>query len=115
MIEFVGKGGSVSVKIVSVADGTYGERAGIISGDELLSINGNEIYDVLDYRFYMTDKKLEIELLYGSTLIDIENKHQIIIDDGHTADLGRSQPTDHDVIQQINKIRYRILNHNGKR
>lgn len=65
LIEFVGKGGSVSVKIVSVADGTYGERAGIVSGDELLSINGNEIYDVLDYRFYIQSKKLSLELLHN--------------------------------------------------
>ena len=52
----------MSVKIVDVAEGTYGEKAGIISGDELLSINGNEIYDVLDYRFYIQSKKLSLEL-----------------------------------------------------
>lgn len=53
----------MSVKIVSVSPGTYGEKAGIISGDELLSINGKEIYDVLDYRFYIQSKKLSLELL----------------------------------------------------
>ncbi|MBO5065947.1 MAG: DUF512 domain-containing protein [Clostridia bacterium] len=53
----------MSVKIIGVANGAYGERAGIESGDELLSINGNEIYDVLDYRFYIQSKKLTLELL----------------------------------------------------
>ena len=53
----------MSVKIVSVSSGTYGEKAGIISGDELLSINGKEIFDVLDYRFYIQSKKLSLELL----------------------------------------------------
>ncbi len=52
----------MSVRIVSVTRDTYGERAGIVSGDELLSINGNEIYDVLDYRFYIQSKKLSLEL-----------------------------------------------------
>jgi len=28
-------------------------------GDRLVSINGNPITDVLDYRFYMTDEHLE--------------------------------------------------------
>ncbi|MBQ5841952.1 MAG: PDZ domain-containing protein, partial [Clostridia bacterium] len=28
------------------------EKAGIRSGDAILSVNGNEINDVLDYQFY---------------------------------------------------------------
>lgn len=53
----------MAVKIVSVTCDTYGEKAGIVGGDELLSINGNEIYDVLDYRFYIQSKKLSLELM----------------------------------------------------
>ncbi len=48
--------------IASVEKNTPAEKAGIVSGEKILSINGNEINDVLDYRFYMTDRHLEIEL-----------------------------------------------------
>ena len=48
------------VQITGVEKNSYSEKAGIVSGDNLVSINGNEIVDVLDYRFYITEKKLEI-------------------------------------------------------
>ncbi|MEG2073873.1 MAG: PDZ domain-containing protein, partial [Angelakisella sp.] len=38
-------------------------RKGIRAGEQLVSINGNAIGDVLDYRFYMTDTRLRLELL----------------------------------------------------
>jgi len=50
----------VSVKISSVDKHSPAEKCGIRSGDMLLSINGNEIEDVLDFRFYMTEKRLNI-------------------------------------------------------
>ena len=48
------------VKIKAVEKGKYADKAGIKSGDVLVSINGNSITDVLDYRFYMIDKKLAL-------------------------------------------------------
>ena len=53
----------MSVKLDSVCESSYGAKAGILGGDELVSINGNEIFDVLDYRFYIQAKKLSIVLL----------------------------------------------------
>ena len=53
----------LAVLISSVEKNSHAEKAGISVGESLVSINGNQIKDVLDYRFYMTDKKLEIELL----------------------------------------------------
>lgn len=50
----------MSVKIWSVSADSYGERAGIQSGDELVSVNGHEIFDVLDYRFFIQSKKLKL-------------------------------------------------------
>lgn len=41
---------------------------GINSGDLLLSVDGNEIEDVLDYDFYMTDGKVSLEFLCGERL-----------------------------------------------
>ncbi len=53
----------MAVKILSVAESSYAQKAGIIGGDEIISVNGNEIYDVLDYRFYIQSKKLNIKAL----------------------------------------------------
>jgi putative radical SAM enzyme (TIGR03279 family) len=50
------------VKIEEVRPHSMGERAGILPGDTLVSINGNPIRDVLDYRFYLADKQLELQL-----------------------------------------------------
>lgn len=43
------------VKITDVLPHSRGARAGILPGDTLLSINGHEIDDVLDYRFYLAE------------------------------------------------------------
>ena len=48
------------VKIKSVDPSCALASLGIKGGDTLISINGNEIRDVLDYRFYMTDTVLDI-------------------------------------------------------
>jgi putative radical SAM enzyme (TIGR03279 family) len=50
----------VSVVVVSVLNNSYGEKAGILKNDEIISINGREITDVLDYRFAIQSKKLSI-------------------------------------------------------
>lgn len=55
-------GDSVSVKIYSVEEKSYADKKGIKAGDTLISVNGNEINDVLDYRFYLTDEKLHLVL-----------------------------------------------------
>ncbi len=50
------------VSIVYVEEHGVGYRAGIRPGDKLLEINGHEIRDVLDYRFYLTDTHLSLSL-----------------------------------------------------
>lgn len=49
------------VSITDVIAGSLCEKKGICPGDTLVSINGNEINDVLDYRFYADEQKLKIE------------------------------------------------------
>ena len=51
------------VKIVLVEEGSMAARYGIRSGDTLLTINHNEINDVLDYRFYLTERMISLCLL----------------------------------------------------
>lgn len=50
------------VEITGVEKNSIAAKAHILAGDILVSINGNAITDVLDYRFYITEKKLDIEL-----------------------------------------------------
>ncbi len=53
------------VKITGVLPRSRAEKCGIKSGDTLISINGNEITDVLDYRFYLTEENVELLLKRG--------------------------------------------------
>ena len=48
------------VKITEVTSGSLADRRGIKSGDELVSINNNEIGDVLDYRFYLAERSVTL-------------------------------------------------------
>lgn len=54
------------VKILAVEPGGAASHAGVRPGETLLSINGNEICDILDYRFYETDRHLSIVLRDGA-------------------------------------------------
>ena len=62
------------VKITSVEKRSRAERAGILSGDALLSINGNEITDVLDYRFYLAEREVALMLMRGEERISVTIK-----------------------------------------
>ena len=50
------------VKITGVENRSRAEKHGIKSGDILIAINGNEINDVLDYRFYLTERTVALSL-----------------------------------------------------
>ena len=66
-----GKECSVIVKITDVAGGSLAARAGVLPGDILISINGHEIRDVLDYRFYLAEKRLALTIHRGAELFDV--------------------------------------------
>ncbi len=53
----------MAVKICGVEPRSPAARAKIGADWQLLAINGREIVDVLDYRFYMMEKKLTLSLL----------------------------------------------------
>ncbi|MBR2876734.1 MAG: DUF512 domain-containing protein [Clostridia bacterium] len=57
----------MSVTVKSVLESSYGEKAGVLTGDVIETINGREIVDVLDYRFAIQSKKLSIVLKRGLT------------------------------------------------
>ena len=49
-------------KIESVDPGSPAHRAGILPGEKLISVNGNPIEDVLDYRYHTAESELTIVL-----------------------------------------------------
>ena len=49
------------VEITYVEPRSRAQKAGILEGDKLLSIGGNAIEDVLDYRFYLADTLVTLE------------------------------------------------------
>lgn len=52
----------MSVKILSVSDGSPAQRAGIRGGETLISINKKEIADVLDFRFHQINTRLVLKI-----------------------------------------------------
>ncbi|MBE6761062.1 MAG: DUF512 domain-containing protein [Ruminococcaceae bacterium] len=52
----------MSVLIRSVEEGSPAYKAGIQPESRLISINKNEICDVLDYRFYQNEKRLKLKV-----------------------------------------------------
>lgn len=50
----------MSVTVSSTEPGGLADKHGISPGDKILTINGSEINDILDYRFYETNRKLKI-------------------------------------------------------
>ena len=53
----------MSVIIDAVQEGSPAHKAKILAGETLVSIDDNEIIDVLDYRFYQNNKKLSLLLI----------------------------------------------------
>ena len=62
----------MAVKILAVPAGTIAYRAGLRAGDLLLSINGQEIIDVLDYRFFETEPSLCLGLQRDGESLEIK-------------------------------------------
>lgn len=52
----------MSVLVKDALSGSPAKKAGIESGDRIIAVNGNEIMDVLDYRFYQNEKRLKVEI-----------------------------------------------------
>jgi putative radical SAM enzyme (TIGR03279 family) len=46
--------------VAAVAEGSIAERKGVRPGDQMVSINGHVLRDVIDYRFYGAEEELEI-------------------------------------------------------
>ena len=70
------------VKINSVEPRSYASKAGISASDILHTVNGNEINDVLDYRFYLTERVVVLGLENN------DGKYEVKIKKGEYDDIG---------------------------
>lgn len=62
------------VTISSVEPSSPAAKVGIRAGDILISINGQDINDVLDYRFYLTESRVTLKIHRGPELFDVSIK-----------------------------------------
>jgi putative radical SAM enzyme (TIGR03279 family) len=58
--------------IVAVAPNSFAERVGLQAGDELLSINGYPVRDVIDVRFYASEAYLALRVLRADNSLIVE-------------------------------------------
>ena len=70
------------VKITSVERGSRAQKHGVVAGDILVAINENEINDVLDYRFYLTECRVTLSLIREG------NPYSVSISKGEYDDIG---------------------------
>ena len=57
------------VFVTGIIPNSPAEKAGIKAGDAILSVNGNEVNDVLDYQFYTTEISLSLEVKRGEDIL----------------------------------------------
>lgn len=62
------------VTITGVLPRSRAARAGVMSGDILLEINGHTINDVLDYRFRLAEEKVVLKLHRGPDIVSVTIK-----------------------------------------
>ena len=70
------------VRIIAVAPHSRAEKAGILAGDMLHTINFREIRDVLDYRFYLAERTVRLCFFRG------EERHEVVINKQEYDDIG---------------------------
>lgn len=70
------------VEIFEVIPGSEAEKAGLLRGDFLISVNGHPIQDVLDYSFYITERIVTLKIHRGSELFDVVIKKRKYSDVG---------------------------------
>ena len=58
--------------VSSVAPGSPAEQAGVAAGDELLSVSGRPVRDVIEYRWLTDDDEVELEVRRGGLEVVLE-------------------------------------------
>lgn len=59
-------------RITGVLPGSIAEEVGLQPGDILLSVNGEPVVDIIDYKYLLTDEYLELEVQSGDEMLLVE-------------------------------------------
>ena len=70
------------IEITDITAGSPAERAGILRGDGLISVNDIVIHDVLDYRYTITDRRLTVRVRRGAEELELPLTKQEYEDPG---------------------------------
>ncbi len=70
------------VRISGVERRSRADKAGIRAGDILVSINGNTISDVLDFRFYLADEMIDVKVRRNGEELDFYIRKDVYDDIG---------------------------------
>ncbi len=67
----------MSIRIISIDEGSIAEELGIQPGDELLKMSGEPVHDELDVKFHMPGELVELELMMQGehTILEVEKEH----------------------------------------
>jgi len=61
-VAFLFRGENMYTEIAQVNSGSLAEELELEPGDKLLKINGQEVNDILDYKFFMADEYVVLEI-----------------------------------------------------
>ncbi len=70
------------IKIVDIKKGSIAEELEIPKNSYLILVNGEEIYDILDYKYQMSDEFVTIEIQVGTEVVQYEIEKEINEDIG---------------------------------
>lgn len=70
------------VTVYGIVPGSESEKKGVKVGDKLHTVNGNDINDILDYRFYLTDSRVRLMLERNGEFYEIEIRKEMYADIG---------------------------------
>ena len=62
----------MSVTIFNIDPGSIAQELGIEKGDILLSVNGEQFTDALEYKFLTAEEYVELEILQGDEIVVYE-------------------------------------------
>ena len=65
--------------ISAIEKGSLADQAGMIAGEKILSVNGEDFHDILEYRFLCSDEEIRL---------NIEGRGEVVIQKEYYEDLG---------------------------
>nr|NIW79674.1 radical SAM protein [Calditrichia bacterium] len=84
------------VEILHINANSIAEDLGLQSGDKVVSVNGHQITDALDYRFYITNEEIELVIQREAQqfIFDIEKDYDddlgLVLEDLEMRSCGNS-------------------------